>query len=253
VDLIACEDTRQTAKLLRNYSITTSATSFHEHNEDQKALALVKHLEAGDNLALVSDAGTPLISDPGFGLVKMCRELGISVVPVPGPSAVLAALSVSGLPCHRFLFVGFPSAKATARRKQLESLAKAAATLVFYLSPHRLVRTMEDMLEVLGNRQAFLIREMTKIHETSYSGLIAEVLDEVRSEKARGEYVLVVEGSQSDAGRKIVDLAAYVSGLQQVHGLSRKDAIRRTARELDLPRREVYQLVVVGGKGTADR
>lgn len=195
VDLIACEDTRHTGKLLRHLGVQTPTTSYHEHNERNKAAKLVAELKSGKNVALVSDAGTPLLSDPGYRLVQACRQEKLSVVPIPGPSAAVAALSVAGLPTDRFVFIGFLPPRKAACRKQLESLSSLNMTLVFYLSPHRLRPTLLQIREVFGNRNAFLIREMTKIYESGCFGRLEEILETVRSRSARGEYTLVVEGA----------------------------------------------------------
>ncbi len=244
VDLIACEDTRLTRKLLNRFSIATPVVSYHEHNEEKMVPRLIQRLQAGQDVALVSDAGTPLISDPGFPLVQRCREFEITVAAVPGPSAAVSALSIAGLPCHRFLFVGFPAAKRAARKKQFQELSHSAATLIFYLSPHRLGGTLRDLLEVLGNRRGFLVREMTKLHETSNAGKLADLLAKTESEKPRGEYTLIVEGNRADTQKPLpIDIEAYVTGLQGFRSLSRKEAILRAARDLGLPRRDVYRLV----------
>lgn len=190
-DLIACEDTRHTRKLLSHLGIHQPTTSYHEHNEVAKAAELLAQLQQGKSIALVSDAGTPLISDPGFRLVRLCHQQKIPVVPIPGPSAAVAALSICGLPTDRFFFAGFLPRRAAACRKELERLAPLDATLVFYLSPHALLVTLKSIADILGNRHAFLIREMTKVYETSYSGSLLSIIEEVEKTSARGEYTLV--------------------------------------------------------------
>lgn len=246
VDVIACEDTRVTRKLLKRFEIETAATSFHEHNEESKTSRLIRRLEEGESVALVSDAGTPLLSDPGFHLVRTCREKSISVIPVPGPFAAAAAVSVSGLPTDRVIFVGFLPSKRSKQKENLAELAGLEMTLVFYLSPHRLDRTMEVLLDGLGDRRAFLIREMTKVYETSYYGTLSSLKANVDAEVHRGEFTLVVEGSSESRAADFdrIDLLAYVNGLIKTRGLSRKNAIKRAASDLDLPKREVYDLVV---------
>ena len=194
VDLIACEDTRHTGKLLQHLGVRTPTTSYHEHNERSKAPKLVAELKSGKDVALVSDAGTPLLSDPGYRLVQSCRLEKISVIPIPGPSAAVAALSVAGLPTDRFLFAGFLPSRRAAAKKELARLSSLEMTLVFYVSPHRLQGTLRQMLEVLGNRNAFLIREMTKIYESGCHGTLQEILETVQSRSPRGEYTLVVQG-----------------------------------------------------------
>jgi len=247
-DLIACEDTRHTRKLLTHFAIQTPTTSYHEHNEDAKAPALMTQLQEGSRIALVSDAGTPLLSDPGHRLVHACRENKIPVYPVPGPSAATAALSVSGLPAHRFLFIGFLPRRAALQRAVLEKVSQQESTLLIYISPHGLLPTLKRIVEILGNRRAFLIREMTKLHETHYFGRLKEVLTTLEQERARGEYTLVLEGqtSQEDQVSSQVDAAAYVLGLIETRGLTQKEAIKQATQELGLSRREIYNQVEAG-------
>ena len=246
VDLIACEDTRHTRKLLNHFAIHTPTTSYHEHNEAAKTPALITQLEQGHAIALVSDAGTPLLSDPGHRLVHSCREKEIAVYSVPGPSAATAALSISGLPTHRFLFVGFLPRRTGLQRELLKTLSRQESTLLIYLSPHGLLPTAKRIVEILGNRRAFLVREMTKLHETHYFGRLQEVRKTLEQERPRGEYTLVLEGctSQQNEVSPQVDGAAYVVGLMEVEGLTQKEAIQRAARELPLSKREIYSKVV---------
>jgi len=244
VNLVACEDTRHTRKLLNRVGSNVPAISYHEHNEATRAPEILKRLLAGEQVALVTDAGTPLVSDPGYRLVAQCRKEGVGVVPVPGPSAVTAALSVSGLPSDRFLFLGFPPKRASARRDLLSEVASVSATLVFYVAPHDVISFLRALLEHIGDRDVFLVREMTKVFETAYSGSVSMVLEQVEREGAKGEYTLVIEpgeaGSASTPAR--LDIVAYVEGLMRTRGLSRRDAIRTAAEDLDLQKREVYAL-----------
>lgn len=242
VDLIACEDTRHTRKLLNHFEIHTPTTSYHEHNEAAKTKVLVSRLQEGRQIALVSDAGTPLVSDPGYRLVSACREEKIAVYPVPGPSAAMAALSVSGLPADRCLFVGFLPRRTAPQRQQLETLAHQDSTLVIYLSPHGLIPTLQRIAEALGDRRAFLAREMTKLHETHHFGQLREILEAVEQETPRGEYTLVIQRAPRGAHTvpSEVDVSAYVRGLMATRGLSQKEAIKVAAKELGLPKREVY-------------
>lgn len=201
VDRIAAEDTRHSAGLMRHFAITTPMLSLHEHNERQKVAALLQRLGSGENIALISDAGTPLISDPGYVLVREAQRAGIRVVPVPGASALIAALSASGLPTDRFSFEGFLPAKGGARRKLLESLCQEPRTLAFYESPHRILDSLADMAAVFGaERQAVLARELTKTFETirhdSLAALHAWVADDANQQK--GEFVLLVNGAQEE-------------------------------------------------------
>ncbi|MGW8179019.1 MAG: 16S rRNA (cytidine(1402)-2'-O)-methyltransferase [bacterium] len=248
VDLIACEDTRHTRKLLDHFSIRTSTTSYHEHNEGSKAPVLMKQLQKGENLALVSDAGTPLLSDPGYRLVRSCRQAGIEALPIPGPFAGAAACSVAGLPTDEILFAGFLPDRVTAQRKELKHLSAERATLVIYLSPHGLKKTLKRISEILGDREACLVRELTKIHETGRWGLLESIVEEIAEEKPRGEYTLVVRGrdtSLSPGSRsENFDIDAYVHGLIHRRGLSKKEAIKLAAIQLRLPKREVYKVLV---------
>ncbi len=248
VDLIACEDTRHTRKLLRHFSIKTPTTSYHEHNELSKAPKLVNKLNQGNQIALVSDAGTPLLSDPGYHLIKSCRDQNISVYPIPGPMAATAALSVSGLPTDHFFFQGFLPKRVALQKKQLGKISQLKSTLVIYLSPHSALSTLQRIQEALGNRRAFLGREMTKLHENHYLGNLQDILEQIQKEKPRGEYTLVVTGQNSAIySRKTptkLDIPAYVVGLQNLHGLSKKDAIKRASQELNKPKREIYQQVI---------
>jgi 16S rRNA (cytidine1402-2'-O)-methyltransferase len=240
VALVACEDTRRTATLLRAYDVSTPTTSYFEHNERWKGDQILDALRQGHDVALVSDAGTPGISDPGYRLVRDARAEGLPVVPVPGPSAVAAALSVSGLPTDRFLFVGFLPAKAGARRRDLEALARGRETLVFYESPQRVVASLGDMIEALGDREAFLLREATKVHEECVRGTLGALRARLAErEVVKGEIVLVVAGAPAEAasGESPEDLFDRLTA----EGLTRRDAVKETARRLDLPTRDVYR------------
>ena len=213
--------------------------------ESRPTAALIRHLKEGKDLALVCDAGTPQISDPGFRLVRECREQGLPVLPVPGPSAATAALCVSGLPPDRFLFVGFLPKKRPSRRTAIERLKAVSASLIFFIPPHALIDQLTDLKEVLGDRKGFLAKEITKIHERHWWGKLGEIIHH-QDETPKGEYTLVVEGSEGDAGvESDLDLQAYVEGLQQLRGLSRKEAIRQAAQDLGKSRNEVYREVAL--------
>jgi 16S rRNA (cytidine1402-2'-O)-methyltransferase len=190
-DVIACEDTRQTLKLLSHFGIQKPLTSYHDFNEREKALELAGRIENGENVALVSDAGTPAISDPGFRLVRVCRERGISVVSIPGANAAITALAASGLPSDQFLFVGFLPPRKTARREHLETLRTFRGTLIFYEGPHRILAALEDIQQTFGDREACIGRELTKLHEEYLFGKLSEVRQRV---KELGEFVVVVGG-----------------------------------------------------------
>lgn len=206
VDLIIAEDTRHCKVLLGHYAITTKVRSLHEHNEREEAQALVQALLQGKSMALVSDAGTPLISDPGYRLVREAREAGVQVSPIPGACALIAALSVSGLATDKFIFEGFLPMKAAARHKHLEGLSTESRTLIFYEAPHRILEALQDMLSVFGGeRQVVLAREMTKVYETVLSGSLQEVLVQVENDanQQRGEIVLLVEGMKEEQSKQL--------------------------------------------------
>ncbi|HSB61770.1 MAG TPA: 16S rRNA (cytidine(1402)-2'-O)-methyltransferase [Vicinamibacteria bacterium] len=241
VALIACEDTRRTARLLDSQGIATPTTSYFEHNERWKGGRILEALRAGRDVALVSDAGTPGISDPGFRLVRDARAEGLPVVPVPGPNAAIAALSVSGLPTDRFLFVGFLPPRASARRRALESVAAVASTLVFYESPLRVAGCLAEMVAVLGDREAFLCREATKLHEEYVRGRLSELRGRLEARGVvKGEIVLVVAGAGEPRAASTEELPAVFARLV-AEGKTRREAVKEAARRTGLPAREVYR------------
>jgi 16S rRNA (cytidine1402-2'-O)-methyltransferase len=244
VALVACEDTRRTGNLLRAHGITTRTTSYYEHNERWKGERILAELRSGRDVALVSDAGTPGISDPGFRLVREARAEGLPVVPIPGPSAAVAALSVSGLPTDRFLFVGFLPARSGARRRALAELAGRTETLVVYESPVRVVAALADMADVLGDREAFLCREATKLHEEYVRGSTSAVLALLAARpEVKGEIVLVVSGAGEAAPASSDEVAATYASLVAA-GRTRREAVKETARRHALPARAVYAQVL---------
>ena len=243
VDTIAAEDTRHSQKLLNKFDIHTPLTSYHDHNKEEKAPVLVSRLLEGKNVALVSDAGTPGISDPGFRLVRDARAESLPVVPVPGPSAVIAALSVSGLPTDRFLFVGFLPPRSGARRRALEELARERPTLVVYESPVRVVACLADMVALLGDRDAFLCREATKLHEEYLRAPLSALRASLAAREAvKGEIVLVVAGAPEAAPATDQDPVALYRALA-AQGRTRREAVKEAARRLGRHAREVYHLV----------
>lgn len=208
VAAICAEDTRRSGQLLAHYGISTPLLALHEHNEDAIAQRIVTRLLAGDSLALVSDAGTPLVSDPGFRLVKAAREAGVQVSPIPGASALVAALSVAGLPSDRFIFEGFLPAKSKARREHLQSLAAEPRTLIFYESSHRIEEALDDAVAAFGaDRPAVMARELTKLFETVLDGTLAQLSERVRADpdQRKGEFVLLVQGAGEDADAKVAE------------------------------------------------
>jgi 16S rRNA (cytidine1402-2'-O)-methyltransferase len=244
VDLIACEDTRHTARLLSHYGITTPRESYHEHNEASRTPQLLDQLRAGKNIALVSDAGTPLISDPGHTLIASCRREGLDVVPIPGASAAIAALSGSGLATGNFYFVGFLPARSSPRQRKLQALAGNPATLLFYEAPHRILATLEDIAAAFGPRHACLARELTKLHEEWITGTVDAILDQLKARATvRGEITLVIEGYQesSDAVDRESALLEAVEDEMRKTGFSQNEALKAVARRRGLSRREAYR------------
>lgn len=241
-DFIAAEDTRVSLKLLNHLGIKKSLVSYFEHNKAEKGEKIVERILAGETCALVSDAGSPAISDPGEDLVKQCMDAGITVCAIPGPCAVITALSISGQSTGRFCFEGFLSTAKKSRREHLESLMTESRTMVFYEAPHKLLATLEDMAAVFGNdRPISLCRELTKVHEEVIRTTLGAAIKKYTEVPPKGEFVLVIAGAPAVGKEKATsaDAAARVAELM-VGGMSRKDAIRQTAIELDLPKNVVY-------------
>jgi 16S rRNA (cytidine1402-2'-O)-methyltransferase len=250
-DLIACEDTRQTLKLLNRYGINTPTISYHEHNEAARAAELVEKLAQGSRIAVVTDAGTPGISDPGFRLVSLAIERGLPVVPIPGPAAFVSALVGAGLPVESFSFRGFLSPKTGARRRELEQVRNSMQTEVFYEAPHRIAATLEDALAVLGpQRRIVVARELTKIHEEFLRGTTAQVLDVVNSRgEMKGEIVLMI--GPAEAGKNAaptISIRDRVEQLMREENLDEKSALKKAARERDISKSEAYREWQVGSK-----
>ena len=243
VDTIACEDTRHTRTLLDHFGIAKPTVSCHEHNEAARARELVEKLAGGASIALVSDAGTPLLSDPGYRLVSATIEAGIAVVPVPGPSAVLGALAASGLPTDSFRFCGFLPPKSGARRKLLEALCGESATLVFYEAPHRILDALADVAEVLGPRPVVVARELTKVHEEFLRGSAAEIRERLSERPSvKGEFTLLVGKADASAVEHATPIDEAVRALER-QGMARMDAIKQVAHERGLSKRDVYSRV----------
>ena len=244
VDLIAAEDTRHTGKLLQHFQITAPQLSYHDHNSTSRVPELLAQLSSGKAIALVTDAGMPGISDPGYELVKACVEAGILVVPIPGPSAVITALSAAGLPTEKFVFEGFLPTKKQDRQERLEFLQAEARTIIFYESPHRLRQTLQDLAAVLGERQIVLARELTKLHEEFWRGRIGDAITHYTEREPQGEYTLVVAGFP--LVKPQLSEAELISELQQImaQGISRSQASRQLANATSLPRRQLYQLAL---------
>lgn len=243
VRLIACEDTRQSRKLLDHYEIRTPVISYHEHNENERTAEIVEQLLGGKSTALISDAGTPLISDPGYRIVAAAIEANITVVPIPGPSAILSALIASGLPISDFRFVGFVPHRTAARRKFYEDAVDFQSTTIAYESPHRILESLADAVAVLGNERPLVIaRELTKIHEEYLRGSAQHIYQTVQSRGGlKGEITLLI--GPSNEPREIPDLRVEVLRLEKEEGFDRMGAIKQVAKLARLPKREVYRLV----------
>ena len=244
VDLIAAEDTRHTRILLAHYQIQTPLTSYHEHNEQSRAPLLIERLQRGENLALVTDAGTPAISDPGYRLIAGAIGAGIRIVPVPGPSALLAALSASGMPTHRFVFEGFLPSKRSDRQKKLESLRDEPRTLVFYEAPHRLHESLADMRRIFGEREIAVGRELTKLHEEFARGSLDDVNLELSRRELKGESTIVGRGASGRRGAPTAEqLCSDIDRLAK-QGAGIKQIAETLAARYRLPKRQVYRLAL---------
>ncbi len=246
VDFIAAEDTRVTLKLLNHFGIRKPLLSYYEHNRIESAAVILPRLLAGESCALVSDAGMPAISDPGEEMVRQCAENGIDVASVPGPSAVVTALAMSGLPTQRFTFEGFRSTAGKSRREHLASLRDERRTIVIYEAPHKLAETLKDLLEALGDRDIALCRELTKLHEEVIRTTIAKAAERYSSERPRGEFVLVIRGAPEEKGPRLsLEEALELVGQLRSQGLSLKDAARQAAAATGQSRNDLYHAALV--------
>ena len=250
VDLIAAEDTRNSIKLLNHFDIKTPMTSYHEYNKVEKAYTLIDKMRSGVNVALITDAGTPGISDPGEVLVAMCYEAGIEVTSLPGPAACITALTLSGLSTRRFAFEAFLPPDKKERKAILEELKSATRTIILYEAPHHLVGTLEELYETLGNRRMTLCRELTKKHETAFCSTIKDLLDFYQDQKPLGECVLVIEGKSREEIRE-EEKAAWeemsISQHMEVYekqGIDRKEAMKLVAKDRGVTKREIYQALL---------
>ncbi len=249
VNLIACEDTRHTGVLLNHFGIKQKTTSYHEHNELEKAAEIVALLEQRQSVALVSDAGTPAVSDPGYRLVCACIERGLRVVPIPGPTAVVAALVASGLPTDEFFFGGFLPPKSVARRQRFLEVKGLRCTLIFYEAPHRIAQCLIDAQGIFGNRRSSVARELTKVHEEFARGTLSELARHFSDERMmRGEMVLLISGREDGAAQEgpiagEMSISARVAALE-AEGLDHKLALKRVAREMGLARDDAYRRLI---------
>src|SRR5258705_1814170 len=248
VDLIACQDTRHTHKLLQHYGIKTKTVSYHEYNEQKRSSELIDLLKQGSDVAVVSDAGTPAISDPGFRLVHAAIEQNVPVIPIPGPSALVTALAASGLPTDEFFFAGFLPARSGARQSRLSELRSVPGTLVFYEAPHRLAAALRDAYEILGEREAVVARELTKLHEELRRGRLSELAGHYGAdEHPRGEIVLLIDRNaiegESNGIPALETVGALVERLE-LDGIDHRAALKKAARELGISRAEAYRRLV---------
>jgi 16S rRNA (cytidine1402-2'-O)-methyltransferase len=240
VDLIAAEDTRHTKKLLNHFDIHTSLISYYREKEHERGATIIEHLQKGENVALVSDAGTPAVSDPGAILVQMAHEAGIPVSPIPGPSAVTAAISASGFTDGTFLFLGFPPSKKSQRKKLLSSLIHSEYPVIFYESPRRVEGFLQDALEILGDRPTLWAREVTKTYEELTKGVLSELLEQCSEQNSRGEFVIII-GPATEVkaeGENIEELLVWYRDHSE---MSMKDACKKLAKDLGLSRSQIYQ------------
>jgi 16S rRNA (cytidine1402-2'-O)-methyltransferase len=247
-DFIAAEDTRNTKKLCNHFEITTPLVSYHEHNKEKSGEKLIEKLKDGQKIALVSDAGMPTISDPGFELVAAALQENLTVVPLPGANAALTSLIASGLPSQPFYFYGFLNRQKKEKKKELESLKNQTATIIFYESPHRLKETLTLMLEILGNRRIALCRELTKRYEEFIRGSLTEVIEWANQDEVRGEFCLIMEGSTQKSEAEETSWWEHLSVMEHVNhyislkNISSKEAIKQVAKDRGLNKRDVYQV-----------
>ncbi len=250
VDLIAAEDTRNSIKLLNHFEIKTPMTSYHEHNKFEKGKKLIEKLQEGMNLALITDAGTPGISDPGEELVRMCYESGIEVTSLPGAAACITALTLSGLSTRRFAFEAFLPTDKKEKQEVLKELKNETRTIILYEAPHRLVRTLEELKEALGNRRITVCRELTKKHETAFVTTLQEAIDYYRESEPKGECVLVIEGKSWEELRKEevskweeLSIKEHMK-LYMDQGIEKKEAMKKVAKDRGISKRDVYQEIL---------
>ncbi len=246
VDVVAAEDTRHSLKLLGHYGISKPLISYWGEKEKVKAEETIRRLEAGQSVALISDAGTPGISDPGGVLIRRAVEEGVAVVPVPGPSAFVAALSLSGFSTTGFIFMGFLPPRQSRRKKVLDELRLERRTLVFYEAPHRVLEALADMADLFPERKAVLVKEITKLHEEVLRGTIGEIQVRMEDVKTAGEFVILVEGRPQETASSSEDALAEIRSLMK-RGLGRKEAVKRIAEEYGLSRKELYDRSLSGG------
>ena len=241
VRIIAAEDTRHTQKLLHHYDIHTPQTSYHDHNKEEKSAVLIAKLKEGHDIALVSDAGTPGISDPGYYLINRAIDENIKITPIPGPTASIAALSISGLPTDAFVFEGFLPAKKAARRKRLQELSSERRTIIMFETPRRASSSLEDISEILGDRRVVLTRELTKMFEEVIRDRVTSVMEKIKGRSLKGEITIIIEGAHGEIIADTEDLKSYLEKLMKKEGLTLKDAVSRASKDLNLSKNKVYK------------
>jgi len=241
VRIIAAEDTRHTQKLLHHYDIHTPQTSYHDHNKEEKSAVLIAKLKEGHDIALVSDAGTPGISDPGYYLINRAIDENIKITPIPGPTASIAALSISGLPTDAFVFEGFLPAKKAARRKRLQELLSERRTIIMFETPRRASSSLEDISEILGDRRVVLTRELTKMFEEVIRDKVSNVMEKIKGRSLKGEITIIIEGAHGEIITDTEDLKSYLEKLMKKEGLTLKDAVSKASKDLNLSKNKVYK------------
>jgi 16S rRNA (cytidine1402-2'-O)-methyltransferase len=245
VSLIAAEDTRRTRKLLNAYDISTPLISLHEHNEKEKSLLIISRIKSGMSVAYVTDAGTPCISDPGHYLVKLVQAENLRIIPVPGPSAVITALSASGFPADNFIFYGFLPAKGNKRRQSLEELINEEKTIVVYESPNRFSSALQDMYDVLGDREIVIARELTKVFEEIRRGMISEFLECTMQGRPKGEYTIIIQGKEKgEIALTDDEIKNKIVGIWKNKNISLRDSVNEIVKQTGWPKKKVYDLAV---------
>jgi len=241
VRIIAAEDTRHTQKLLHHYDIHTPQTSYHDHNKEEKSAVLIAKLKEGHDIALVSDAGTPGISDPGYYLINRAIDENIKITPIPGPTASIAALSISGLPTDAFVFEGFLPAKKAARQKKLKEISSERRTIIMFDTPRRVSSSLEDISEILGDRRIVLTRELTKMFEEVIRDRVTSIMEKIKGRSLKGEITIIIEGAHGEIIADTEDLKSYLEKLMKKEGLTLKDAVSKASKDLNLSKSKVYR------------
>lgn len=245
VDVLFCEDTRITKQMLNRLEISKKLISSNDHNEESTKNLAIKYLEEGKNIGIVTDRGTPIISDPGYKVVEEVIKKGYNVIPLPGANALIPALISSGVNPSPFMFYGFLNAKKSKREKELENLKKYPITIIFYEAPHRIIEMLESIRDIFGERRISVSREISKLYEEIYRGTVSEVIDELNSEEIRGEFVVVVEGSSNEVSFESMSIEEHVN-MYIEEGLTEKDAMKKVAKDRNTTKSEIYKIYHTG-------